>query len=423
MDRAQTRLVIGLSIVLSSLAGLLWWQGSPTTAETDEATEAVWSVDRDALRRLEIDRAGGRLALERRGEQWWLAEPVEALAERAKVEDLVGQLSALATAIPIDATDGEPFGLGASPAARVTWIPVEGAASVLVVGTRAPAAYRTYVRTASGGVGAADGDPTALLQAPVDDFRDKRVFRFEPAEVRSVRIAFPEHVLEVRGQGRSWHLTGFGRAEPDRVDDLVLDLLDIRFDEEVADLVPGPGFATVDVGLASGEQHTLILGASEGYGFPARAPDGRAGRVFDGVEKMLRRGPTDVGQRTAFQLRPDVADLVRVDGPSGSFEARRDGPDWVSPPHDAGAVYDRVAALSSLPVERSLDPAGPSDPPEAHVTVQEPPPPEGGAPFVVTFAVGPRLPDGTRTVRDEAGPGPGVRVKADLLEPLLSGLP
>ncbi len=424
MDRSQTRLVVALSLLLAAVAALLWGQGRPTTEETDEATAPVWTVEQGRVRRLEIDRAeGGRLVLERRDDGWWVREPEEAVADAARVEDLAGQLAALRRAIPVESAPGEAFGLGTPPTARVRWVDDAGESQVLVVGERAPAAYRTYVLTAEGGVGAASGDPSALLLAPAEDYRDQRVFRFDPAEVRAVRIAFPEHVLDVRGEGRSWHLGGFGRAEPDRVDDLVMDLLDLRFDEEQPDLAVAEPRITVDVTLADGSAETLLLGPSEGFGFPARAPDGRTGRVFDGVEKMLGRGPTDVGQRTAFQLRLDVAERVVVTRGGRSFEAVRDGPGWTAPPLDPGVVYDRLSALSSLPVERTLAPAGPSDPPEATVTIHEPPPIDGGAPFVVTFLVGPIQPDGTRTVRDAAGPGPGVPVKASALDAALGALP
>jgi hypothetical protein len=422
VDRSQTRLLVVLAGVLAGITGVLWWQGKPTTAEHSDATEQLWSVDREALRRLEIDRIEGRLVFEHRDGAWWMLDPAEALADGARVEDLAGQLAALQRAVPVEAAPSEAFGLGDPPAAHVTWIPTTGAPSSLTVGIRAPAAYSTYVLTAAGGVGAANGDPTGLLHAPADDFRDRKVFRFAPEDVRSVRITYPEHVLDVRGRGLQWHLAGYGRADPDRVDDLVMDLLDIRFDtEDPAVLVDAPR-VTVEVELEGGSVDTLSLGVSEGYGFPARSPDGRTGRVFDGVDKSLSRGPTDVGQRTAFLLRPEVADRVRFEGLGKVFEATRQGPDWSAPPLDAASVYDRVLALSNLAVERTLDPAGPSDPPEATVTIHEPAPADGGEPTVSTFVVGPALPDGSRTVRDPAGPGPGVRVSSEAFEALVRDL-
>lgn len=406
------------------MAGLLWWQGRPTTDEDGdtEATAPVWTVDAGRAARLVIERADGRVVLERRDGAWWLPERDEP-ADARRVESLLDQLAGLRRAIPVAAAGGEAFGLGARPAAVVTWTDDAGAEQRLEVGIRAPAAYRVYVRTADGGIGAASGDPTEALATPAAAFADRHVFRLRPEAVRSVRLELDGHALEVRGQDRTWHVAGFGRADPDRVDDLVTDLLDLQLDERrdgLADPLPD---AVVTVGLADGSEQVLILGPPDGEGMDARTPDGRGGRVFAGARRMLGRGPTDVGQRTAFQLRPERADAVSFHGLGHTFVASRSDTGWSAPALDPAAVYDHLLALASLPVVPTLDPLPPAAAPEARLTFHEPPAVDGGASLAVTFEIGPVLPDGTRAVRDAAGPGPGVRVDAAALDTVVRALP
>lgn len=432
MDRAQTRWLIGLVAVAAALGGVLWWQGRPTVAEDDEASAVVWSVSADDVARVRVERAQGELVLERREGAWHVGAPGAggelewSLAEPRRADELVRGLAGLERAIPVAAAAKAPFGLAEPPEARVTWTRTDGSTSALDVGIRAPAAYRVYVRTADGGVGAASGDPTGILQAAADTFRDKRLFSFDPAQVRGVRLELDGHALEVRGEGRTWHLVGFGRADADRVDDLVVDLLDLRFDREVVGVAVEPADATVEVTLADGSVETVVLGVGDGAQIPARAPDGRAGHVFAAARGILGRGPTDLGQQTAFALRPQVADRVVAEGLGRRFEARHEEAGWLAPPTAPDAVYDAVLALASLPVVRSLDPVPsdtPSLPPEVTVTVHEPPVTPDGEPLVVRWLVGPALPDGTRVVRDADGPGPGVRVRSEALEAVLRGLP
>jgi hypothetical protein len=309
------------------------------------------------------------------------------------------------------------FGLGEPPEAQVELTLEDGTVQRLTVGIMAPVGYRTYLRTADGVIAAANGDPNRVLQSDAARFRDRRVFRFDPGEVRSVRITSPEGTLSVTGQGKDWWLEGYTRADPDKVDDLVVGLLDLRFDGVLPDnLVIEPVIYDVHVGLEDGSALTLKTGdpSPTDAGIQAVTGEGRAGTLFSETLKQLGRGPTDIGVSTAFSLRLDTADSVEVVRGSQPVLARRNGPAWQAEGLDDGSVYDALLELSKVPIEYRRDPPPPPSPVDLTVTVTE-------ADRTLSVELGPPGEDGFRSARDKAG-GQPFRVPTAPLDQALERL-
>jgi hypothetical protein len=316
MDRAQTRLLVALSTLVLLVGGILYWQGNRDDKDADpEATVAVWEIEPDQVTAVSVVRTGGTLRLESRDGAWFVQEPYTARADDDQVHELLDALRDLRRGIPVEGASARPaeFGLGEPPEAQVELTLKDGSVHELTVGAMAPIGYRTYVRTAEGAIAAVNGDPNRVLQSDAARFRDRRVFRFDPAEVRSVSITSPEGTLAVTGQGKDWWLEGYARADADKVDDLVVGLLDMRFDSVLPDnLVIEPVIYDVRVGLQDGTEHTLRTGdpSPTDAGIQAVNGEGRAGTLFPETTKQLGRGPTDLGVSTAFGLRMDAADCV-----------------------------------------------------------------------------------------------------------------
>ncbi|MEQ1501718.1 MAG: DUF4340 domain-containing protein [Myxococcota bacterium] len=412
MDRAQTRLLMVLSALVLAVGAVLYFQGERPAEGDPDATAKVWAVEADAVTAIDVTRAAGRVRLEKVDGTWFVREPFDGRADDDQVRDLIDAVAGIDVGIPVpaDPSKSGEFGLGEPPTARVSVTLADGGTKTLDVGDAAPVGFRTYVRGADGAVVAVNGDANRPLQADPARFRDRRVFRFDPAEVREVKIVSADGTLRVHGEGHDWWLDGFARADADRVDDLVVGLLDLRFDT-VIDEPPPIADPTYDVtiGFADGSTAQLRTGAPSPVDAGARAltGDGRGGTIFPEALAQLGRGPTDVGWRTAFGVRLDETDRVVFSDGTHTIDAHRNGPAWQADGFGDGDVYDAVSAISRVSITYQ----------------REPPPPPASVAYAVTVTtgdrtwtveVGPSLGDGFRSARDTAGGSP-FRVADDAL--------
>ncbi|HHO54708.1 MAG TPA: DUF4340 domain-containing protein [Deltaproteobacteria bacterium] len=417
-------MILVLSAILIVVSGILWWQGrQPRDDPSDpEATEPVWAVSADEIQAVTLQRRGDTVRLEQLGGTWWVTAPARSLADRGQVQDLLSTLASMERGIPIEAPGGDlaPFGLGDPPTTRVV-ITTGAGEQTLEVGDRAPVGYRTYARGAGGGVVAVRGDANAALQVPASRFRDHRIFRFDPGAVRSVRIVGPSGELEVSGSGHDWWIEGFSRAEPDRVDDLVMGLLDMQF-ADILDETEGIESPTYDVHvtLEDGTVHRLRTGVETPLGTRVEAwgdPEvgRRIGLILPELLLQLGRGPTDVGIRTAFRIHLDRSDRVIATFGEARVEASRSGPTWSAPPLSEGAAYDLVQALADVGITYARVPPEPPGAPWGQLEVHE-------ADRVRRVIVGEPVIEGYHHAVDADGGAP-FRIPAEELAAALEQLP
>lgn len=371
MHESQLRWMIGLSLTVLALVAALSWSDpdAPDPADPD-ATRIVWELpDLAAVTRIEREVKGETLTLVRDAAGWRMESPDQAEADSDIVERFLDDLRELDRGVPVDVgtTPAADFGLGDPPAARVKLTLADGVKEA-VYGDPAPVGYRTYARDQEGAVVAVGGRSELLFQ-PASAFRDHHVLRLDPAQVRKVTLDHEGHHLAVSGVGTRWWVEGFTRADPDRVDDLVMGLLDLRFDR-VMDLggpVADPR-AVVTIELADGTVHTLRVGERTPMGDVVDGPTA-SGFVFPESLALLAMGPTDLGDRRAFPLDPERATRVQVVQGDVTWEATRDGMVWRSADRDDAATLARVTALAQASIAYRMEPVEPPSPVEATVLV------------------------------------------------------
>ncbi len=413
MQDAQLRWMVGLSLlVLVLVAALGYAPGGGEDPVDPDATGVVWELpDIGAVTRIEREVSGERLVLVRGPDGWTVEAPTPAEADDFVVERLLDDFREMDRGIPIDVGpgDAEAFGLGDPPAARVRLTLTDGRTLEADYGEPAPVGWRTYARDRDGRVVAVGGQ-SDLLFKPASAFRDHRLFDFDPAAVRRVTLVDPPHTLSVSGEGRRWWVDGFTRADPDRVDDLVMGLLDLRFDRILdVDPVAEPRIR-VEVELADGAVHTLRVGERTPMGTLVTSPRA-TGVVFPESLALLKMGPTDVGDRQAIPIDLERDTRVRVEAGGRSWEATRDGREWHSADLDADATRDRLARLAAAQIAYTLDPVEPPEEIVATVTVWR-------GEERRTVRIGPERDDGFHHAVDADGGAP-YRVRAAELSGLL----
>lgn len=405
MHPRQARLLLVLTTVLLGLtAALVLSDGSD--GSDPQATAAVWSVEADEVERLTVDRSEGRLVLQRAADGWRVVEPYEADADPRKVEELLDELEAIRRGVPVTtAGENEEYGLGADPVATVTVILEGGSTQTLVVGDPAPVDHRTYVRGADGSVVAVVGRPGDLLTEPAAWFRDHRVLRFQPEAVRRITLRGPEGSLSVHGARTSWWLEGFTRADPDAVDDLIVGLLDLRFDTfDDSGPPPDPPHRSVVLEFEGGERLQLSTGEAVGIGTPVWTSDGRYGRALPAALALLGQGPTDLGDSRAFPIVPHRSDRIVVTRGDRRWEAVREGREWKS---DGAAARSLVDGLAAATIHYRREPVPELTETWARVEIHE-------AGEIRTVEVGQVIEQSWRVARDTAGGEPYLVPLEDL---------
>jgi len=415
MESSQSRWIVGMAVALVVVVSVLLVQGRQPEPADPDATVRVWQLEADLVDRIALRRAGAEPAvLNRSGEEGWTTADGE-LADSERVARLLDALSRVERGVQVEEPGpAEDYGLGDPASVEVTLTLRSGLDRVLRVGTKVPTGYRTYAQVPGGPILAVQGDLPSVLDPGPTGWHDPKVFRFEPGQARRVVIESAQGTLDMEGQGTDWVLHGYGRADPDAVDDVVMGLLDMRFDAYLdGDQVVGDPRYVVTVTEADGDVHSARIGASTPMGITTSTRDGRFGAVFEGLVEQLGRGPNDVGDPRAFPVDLERADEVTVEGGEQRFYAVRNGPSWGAPTLDEGAAWRGIQALSEVAATyRSEPPAGRSTG-TGRVTVRS-------GDEERTVQIGERV-DDFWVATDPSGGGP-YRVVAEDLGPALEAL-
>ena len=216
----------------------VWWAdraGIKTNQQADALKELVLpELDgrkASEVARVELSGAGGpEVAFERRGgDRWQMVTPVEALADRGKVDSFLASLKNLRKSRDAGVVEGpaDRFGLG-SP--RVVKLLGPGGASAplatLELGDGKSLAGLRYVRPAGGPIVVVDALPLAAADQPAADWRERSLLDASSLDVWRLKIGGPGRDLAAARRGQHWQITGPIQAPGD----------DGKFEGVVADL-------------------------------------------------------------------------------------------------------------------------------------------------------------------------------------------
>jgi hypothetical protein len=268
----KTNTSVVLAVVASALALFIYFfeRHQPSTDDLEERSDRVLpSFDRDRVDRLVLGAGDDRVELERLPEegepalgavgQWMLRHPREIEADAEAVDGLLSALDWLEKRRLIEEKDAVAqarFGL-LEPRGQVS-VRLRGQEVTLKVGADAPGEAIYVARSdESDRVYVVDRDFVDEITKEANDWRDRRVLRFEADQVTALRIAGRFHAQR-NGESR-WNLTTplEMRADERAVSDLLRNLESLRVTRFVADDVTAE--AEAQYGLNEAEQLTLRL--------------------------------------------------------------------------------------------------------------------------------------------------------------------
>lgn len=283
-------------------------------------------------RDLSIENDHGRFAFERRGDDWWMTEPVEVLADRTQIVALIDNLHASKMLDPFRADSLAPYGLDDPSPVVVVRGTLDGGEveRTVMFGGDSPHPARIYAMTdGSDDVAMVGNWMRAKAGQGLDALRDKALLRFDKGNVESFAVAASGKTLTVKRSEKfaaPWEVVETGAPASPALVDRVLSSLSagraVRVEDNPttprAQLGLDPPFAEMRIELTEGER-TLRIGsrvadANEFFAESSEQP---------GVCTVAARSVADVllppTEWTSAQLvwhRPE--DFVRIETTAGS---------------------------------------------------------------------------------------------------------
>jgi hypothetical protein len=412
----NNRLTIALFVVFVAALGLLWYADYaqlPTPEKSRRLDELVLpALDKvkpiDVVR-LEIDGGKEPVVLERRGEgDWQLTKPADALADKMRVDALLGNLKNLRKIGDETSIQGDPARFGLAKPARVIRLYTKGSdkpVAALELGDTNQ--NGRYVRPVGAkGIEVANASLLSAADIPASDWREQRLIPATSFAIKDVNVSKGGRTtLQVGREGSKWRIEKPIKAPADeiKIQGVLGDLTGLRVADGakgfVADNASAKDLArfgldtprmtiTVVEGLASGKDQstTVAIGkavadrADRAY---ARRTDQDDVVVVDPTAVLeLGARPSSLRSSKLADFDPETIDHIALKVGKVDHELRRvkekEARRWeILKPSKADAdprtVQNLLARLAAVEASDFLDPDKVRDtglnPPAAEITL------------------------------------------------------
>ena len=177
----RTGIAAAIVLVISAYAYFVEYKGGEKEKQKQEEAEKLVQLDKDSVNKIEIERAGKIIRLEKTGSQWKVLEPVNDLADASQVDQFLSSLTSeksKETVAEGAAVDWKSFGLD-QPVGHIKITAGEKSINY-IVGTVKAYDSSNYLRLDQENkvrLGSASWD--SFLNKLPQEFRDKRMLRVE----------------------------------------------------------------------------------------------------------------------------------------------------------------------------------------------------------------------------------------------------
>ena len=199
--KKQTWILVIIAVVLLVIY-LVSQRGTPVKRVADYFVK----IDSAAVSKVEIKHEDVELTLEKRGDQWWLTEPVEYPANARFGEDLASKLSDLRieNLISQQTEKQEMFEVTDSQGIRVT-VYAGGAPITIIMGKVSEGFRHTYMRLAdSQDINLVKGVYRSYFTRNVRDWRDKTITKYDKEDLTGFVLTYPNKSMELTKLDTGW---------------------------------------------------------------------------------------------------------------------------------------------------------------------------------------------------------------------------
>lgn len=231
----KTTLILLIVFVALLALVLVFESRGKKAASAKEKEEKLVDLASADIRKIQLKKEGETLIFEKDDKgAWRLTAPLEAKADSTEVDGLVSNFSSLHIdrVVEKEAKDPKTYEIPREEVAL--WVKGKDAPVRILIGMENPLDKSLFAKR--------EDDPrivllsstlTSILDKKVFDFREKDIFKFDPAEVKSVRVRAKDVSWEAVREGDGWNLKSPVRAlaSKSKVDSLLDSLSAIRAKE------------------------------------------------------------------------------------------------------------------------------------------------------------------------------------------------
>ncbi len=248
-----------------------------TEADTKAVTKIELTKPGDPDADDEKDKKSLKVVLEKKGEDWKVTSPVEAVANKANVDSLLGNLEKLEIQDRIaSGTDQyEKYELQDEKALHAVFFKGKDQLANLYFGKSGGRGQMTRI-DGKDGVYAVKGYSSFIYSRDLKGWRDRTIFKFDEKKVKSISLVNETGTFEFAKDGESWKgklaegkkpAKDIANFDAKKVDDLLrafknLNADDFGDDKKKGDVGLEEPVATLTIELDDGAKRILTVGAN-----------------------------------------------------------------------------------------------------------------------------------------------------------------
>lgn len=430
MDERQSRLLLGMALLLTLLVGVLVFVEPPEAdPEPGErvATPLVADLTAADVESIRLEDGDAVIELSRSPAGWEMEVPFVGPADPTRAEGLVASLAQAKASEAIELAEApSSVGLGAGEGVAVELRTSGGVTHRLVVGDDAPVGGGTYVLDGTGSLRMTSLRIAGSARPELDTLRSREVVRFAASSVTRLVFRGAARSVVLDRDGVDWWVEEVGhavdgvmaevpagrhRADGDRVSEALRAIQDLRigaFPDAPLDLAVEALRVTID-GEGGPWHLSLGPGADGGPLLAGPLTGGAVPADLSGLDQVLAVPGSAWRSELLLPIRPVTVDVLSVRLGDASLQTQRDGLVWQD-----GRADEVLNALADARVSR-VD-AGPAA--EGAVWGEISLGEDGAPPATIRLY---QAIDGGRVAQDEAG-GATFVVRDDAISSLLGAL-
>jgi hypothetical protein len=317
---------LAVLLILAGLGAYVYFveiKGTQKKEAAEKKAKKLVTLNALDIDRLSVVNAAGRIDLVHKDGAWHMTAPISAPADESAVSSLVSSLTAAETKEKIEkAADLAAFGLQ-PPKAEIT-AGYRDRQETVLVGRKSPVSQDLYtMRKGEPDVLLVSGGLDASAERKPEEYRDKRLFSFDPDAVTAVTVVDGKDTLVVERSGNVWTITAPLRLAADETlaHGLAADIANLRASRFVVEAATPADLAAaglksptseVRAKLTSGATAIIRFGSADGSDRSAQvAGRPQIVRVADWSAKNVLKKANDLRDRRLFPVaKEQIAKLA-----------------------------------------------------------------------------------------------------------------
>jgi hypothetical protein len=358
------RSTLALFVIVGVIAGYLYFferKSKSTRERNEDATHVVPDFDRDKVDSISIRSPETKIELRKKPNgAWVMEEPARDRADGPAITELLTAVDTLQyeSDVPLDSKTPKEqlkeFGVLDSN----TKVKLAGGGKTieLILGKDTAVTGKSYLYSEGAKVvHVVDSAIKPQLQKRGDDFRDRKLADFGPAQVTKAEIKGPGRNIELTRKDNHWSITKplHARGNDEKIRDLLASALNAHVEDFGSDLHLDSSGVSEPRGTVTftqeGVERPVVLSIGQN---PKEGKDSKktwaklSSRealvlVPNSIEDILKVEPNDLRDRNLLRVETDIVDRITIEpAAGGKVVLGRKGESWV------GKVQGRDVAIN-----------------------------------------------------------------------------